>query len=134
MSFDALIRILSLCVALAGTEMLHGIARTVLLAPRLGKERAIQVSIVSGSLLAFGVCYFLVPPIGLRETAALFGLGFFLALFMASFDVAVGRFLLKLPWPRIFRDFNPASGNYLLIGLLLLLFFPWLVLEIRAPG
>lgn len=134
MSFDALIRILSLCVALAGTEMLHGIARTVLLAPRLGKERAIQVSIVSGSLLAFGVCYFLVPPIGLRETAALFGLGFFVALFMASFDVAVGRFLLKFPWPRIFRDFNPASGNYLLIGLLLLLFFPWLVLEIRAPG
>lgn len=133
MSFDTLIRILSLCVALAGAEMLHGIARTVLLAPRIGKERAIQVSIVSGSLLAFGVCYFLVPPIGLRETAALFGLGFFLALFMASFDVAVGRFLLKLPWPRIFRDFNPASGNYLLIGLLLLLFFPWLVLEIRAP-
>lgn len=134
MSVDTLIRILSLCVALAGIEMLHGIARTVLLAPRIGKERAIRVSIVSGSLLAFGVCYFLVPPIGLRETAALFGLGFFVALFMASFDVAVGRFLLKLPWPRIFRDFNPASGNYLLIGLLLLILFPWLVMQIRTAA
>lgn len=134
MSSDTLIRIFSLCAALAGTEMLHGIARTVWLAPRIGKERAIRVSIVSGSLLAFAVCFFLVPPIGLRDPLSLLGLGLFVSLFMAGFDVAVGRFLLKFPWPRIFRDFNPASGNYLLIGLLLLVFFPLLVMVIRASA
>lgn len=66
MSFDLFLRVLALCVALAGVETLHGIARTVLLAPRIGKARAVQLSVVSGTLLAFGVCALLVPGIGLQ--------------------------------------------------------------------
>ena len=37
MDADTLLRTLSLCVALAGTETLHGIARTRYANPRLGK-------------------------------------------------------------------------------------------------
>lgn len=125
-SFDT-VRVLSLCLALAGAEMLHGIARTTLLAPRVGKARAIRLSIVSGTLLAFAVCYALVPGIGLRGWAAHALLGVGLAVFMAAFDMAVGRLVLRFPWPRILRDFNPASGNYLSIGLLLLAAIPMLV-------
>ena len=50
-----LLRLASLCVLLAGAETLHGIARTVLLAPRVGKALAVKLSIVSGSLIAKAV-------------------------------------------------------------------------------
>ena len=56
MSLDLFLRVLALCVALAGVETLHGIARTVLLAPRIGKARAVQLSVVSGTLLAVCSC------------------------------------------------------------------------------
>jgi hypothetical protein len=58
-------RVLALCDALAGTESLHGTARTVLRAPRVGKALAIKLSVASGTLLAFWVCYVRVPCIGL---------------------------------------------------------------------
>lgn len=131
---DPALRILSLCLALAGVEMLHGIARTVWLAPRIGKERAIRLSIVSGSLLAFGVCLLAVPGVGLDGQLPHLALGLGLAAFMAGFDIAVGRLVMHLRWPRIWRDFNPAHGNYLSIGLVLLAGMPLLVWWLRRAG
>lgn len=58
------LRLASLCILLASAETLHGIARTILLAPVVGKALAIKLSVVSGTLLAFGLCYFFVPSIG----------------------------------------------------------------------
>lgn len=59
---DSIVRVLALCVVLAGVETLHGIARTVLVVPRIGKGRALKLSMISGALLALVVCYLLVPP------------------------------------------------------------------------
>jgi len=128
------VRIVSLCVVLAGVEMLHGIARTVWLAPRVGKDLAVKLSIVSGTLLAFGVCYLLVPGIGLSGMQEHLFLGLGLALFMAAFDVGVGKFIMRFKWPRIWRDLNPASGNYLSIGLVLLTFAPAFVWWLRRQS
>lgn len=133
MNADTALRVLALCVVLAGTETLHGIARTLWLAPRVGKARATQLSIVSGSLLAFGVCYLLVPGVGLVSMPGHLALGAVLALFMASFDAALGKWLLRRSWRKILDDFNPATGNYLLFGLALLVFFPPLVALLRNP-
>lgn len=130
---DIAIRIVALCVALAGAETLHGIARTRFLNPRLGKERAVKLSVVSGSLLAFVVCLLLVPGIGLVGYSAHLALGATLAIFMASFDIALGRWLLRRPWRRIADDFDPRSGNYLVFGLAVLVFLPALVLHLRGP-
>lgn len=124
-------RLVSLCVVLAGAETLHGIFRAVVLVPRIGKKYALKVSIVTGSALAFGVCYLLVPGIGVIDPAGLFALGFFLALFMASFDIALARILLKLPWGKVLRDFDPRTGNYLSFGLLLLVLFPYAVMRMH---
>jgi len=85
---DLVVRTAGLCVVLAGAETLHGIARTVLVVPRIGKERALKLSIISGSLLAFAVCYLLVPPMGLNRAGDLLLLGLVIALFMASFESA----------------------------------------------
>ena len=126
MSAEA-VRIFSLCLALASAEMLHGIARTVFLAPRVGKALAVKLSIISGTVLAFMVCYLLVPGIGLTGWLAHGVLGVGLAAFMALFDMAVGRFVMRFAWPRIWQDFNPASGNYLSLGLGALTGIPALV-------
>ncbi|MGE5665736.1 MAG: hypothetical protein ACM3ZD_03810 [Betaproteobacteria bacterium] len=134
MSLDEALRIASLCVVLAGVETLHGIARTVWLAPRVGKARAIKLSVVSGTLLAFGVCWLLVPGIGLHGLGPHLALGLGIAAFMAAFDVFIGRVVMRFDWPRIGRDFDPASGNYLSVGLVLLVFTPGLVWWLQTGG
>lgn len=127
MSTPDILRIASLCVLLAATETLHGIVRTVWLARKVGKERAIRISAVSGTLLAYAVCFAMVPGIGLQGLAQHLLLGLLLAAFMAGFDIAFGRLVMRFSWPRIARDFNPASGNYLSVGLAALVAAPAVV-------
>jgi hypothetical protein len=125
-----LANLLSLCLALAATETLHGIARAAWLVPRIGKKKALKVGIVTGSLLALAVCYLLVPRMGITDTMPLLGVGLVAALFMSLFDMALAALVLKRPLVRLFDDFNPATGNYLLFGVVALVFFPLLVMRV----
>jgi hypothetical protein len=134
LTLETVLRVLALCLALAATETLHGIARTKYLNPALGKARAIKLSVVTGTVLAFLVCYLLVPGLALRSYAAHVVLGLTLALFMATFDVTLGRLLLKRPWRTLAQDFNPASGNYLIFGLVALIMIPSAVFYLRGPA
>jgi hypothetical protein len=127
MNPDSLLRILALCVLLAAAETLHGIVRTLWITPRIGKTLALRWSVVSGSLLALALCAWQVPDIGLRGDGAHLALGVALASWMAAFDVAIGRLLMRKAWHKIWPDFNPASGNYLLFGLVFLMLVPWMV-------
>lgn len=124
------LRVVALCLALSGAEMLHGIARVRFLVPRVGKRRAQQVSIVTGCLLAYLVCWWIVPTLGVTGRGPQLGLGFVLALYMASFDAAVGRLVMKRPWAAVAEDFNPLKGNYLLVGCIVLAFIPTVVMTL----
>jgi hypothetical protein len=104
-----------------------------LVVPRIGKERANRLSVISGTLLALGICWMLVPGIGLQSTAAHLLLGLVLSAFMAGFDVAIGKLLMRKSWAKIWPDFDPRSGNYLLFGLIALAFIPWLVARLSWP-
>lgn len=130
MTEDLALRFISLCLALAGAETLHGIARASILVPKIGKQNALKVSIVTGSMLAFGICFLLVPGIRLEKPTELLCLGLFLALFMASFDIALAKLILRLPWGKVLKDFDPRTGNYLLFGLIGLVFWPYVVMQI----
>lgn len=111
MTADTLIRIIALCIVLAGAETLHGIARIKLIIPRIGKERAVKLSALTGTVLAFAICWALVPGIGFRSAQAHFVLGLALAAFMAAFDVAIGRWLMRKSWAKIWPDFDPAAAT-----------------------
>ena len=126
------LRILSLCVVLACTETLHGIFRTVVVTPRLGKQRAIRLSALTGTLLALLVCRLLVPGIGLTGWAELLVLGLGLATFMAAFDISLGLWLLRKPWRKVMLDFDPRTGNWLLFGLMALVTLPALAMLLHA--
>lgn len=119
-----MIRIAALCMVLACAETLHGIVRITIVIPRIGKERAVKLSALTGTVLAFMICWLLVPGIGLRSASAHLALGIGLAAFMAGFDVAIGRWLMRKSWVKIWPDFDPRTGNYLLYGLCALCFIP----------
>lgn len=127
MTADSLLHIASLCLLLACAETLHGIARTMLLVPRIGKARALKLSALTGTVLAFSICWLWVPGIGLQSAGAHLGLGLGLAAFMAGFDIAIGRWVMRKSWAKIRLDFDPRTGNYLLFGLLGLCGIPLLV-------
>jgi hypothetical protein len=131
---ELFVRILALCLVLATVEMLHGIVRVRFVVSRLGRIRAQQVSIVTGSLLAVGVCWLLVPSLGIHDRLQLLAVGFTLALFMASFDIAVARWLMHRPWSSIPQDFDPRKGNYLVFGLAILVMAPNMVMAFHAPS
>ncbi len=131
-TLESATRVLALCVVLAGAETLHGIARTVWVVPHLGKARALKLSALTGSLLALGICMLLVPGIAPSTLGAQLALGATLATFMAAFDVAMVKLLLRKPWHQVWPDFNPATGNYLLYGLLFLVLVPALVMAMRG--
>lgn len=126
------IKILCLCFMLAGVETLHGIARTLLIAPKIGNKRAKQYSIISGTLLAFAVCYIMVPWLNIHVGYQLIFIGLVLALFMALFDITLARFVVKLKWGSVINDFNPAKGNYLIFGLILLIMIPYAVMKLKG--
>ncbi len=131
--FHDLALILLLCVLLASAETLQGIVRAAVLVPRLGKKTALKISAITGSLLALLLCAWMIPKTSLNSAADLLLAGVILAAFMALFDVLIGRWVMKLNWEKIGRDFNPANGNYLSIALLLLITYPWVVMQILGP-
>lgn len=132
MDWNLGLRVAALCLLLAAAETLHGIARTVLVVPRLGKARALALSALTGSLLAFALCWIYVPGLRLHGALAHGLLGLGLAGFMAAFDIAVGRLLMRKPLAKIWPDFDPRTGNFLAFGLLSLALAPWLVSVLRG--
>lgn len=127
MPADTALRLLALCLMLASAETLHGIARTVLVVPRIGKARATRWSALTGSLLALGICWWMVPPLGLQGVQQHLALGLGLAAFMAAFDLAIGRLVMRKAWHKLWPDFDPRTGNFLSLGLAFLVVAPLLV-------
>jgi hypothetical protein len=126
------IKISSLCLMLASVETLHGIARTIYVVPKIGNKRAKQYSVISGTFLAFTVCYIMVPWLDINVEYQLILVGFVLAVFMATFDIVLARFVVKLKWKNIIDDFNPAKGNYLIFGIISLVIIPYAVMKLKG--
>jgi len=113
-----------LCIAAA--ETLHGILRIRLLNRRLGDHRARQVGVFTGSFLILLITWLLMPWLELRSASQALAVGGFLTLLMLLFDVALGRFYLRLRWTRILADFDVRKGGLLGLGMLVLFAAPWL--------
>ena len=121
------LNILSLCIALAAVETLHGVFRAAVLVPRVGKKTALKLGVFSGSALGFLVCLYFVPRMDVTGPLALLGVGLFAALFMVTFDLVLARVLLRRSFARSLAGLNPKTGNFLVFGLLFLAVCPLLV-------
>lgn len=125
-----LARALTVWLGLACAELLHGVARSLLLAPRVGQAASKRWGVLSGSALAFGVAWLAAPWLDAGAGGQAWAVGALWALLMAAFDLSLAR-ALGVPWRAALKDFDLREGGLLPLGLLAVSAAPWLVARLR---
>ncbi len=111
-------------------EVGNGICRGRFLTPRLGDFRARQVSVFTGSLNIFVISLLSIKWIGAASNQELWIIGTMWLVLMLAFEILLGRYVFKLPWAAVFKDFNLLEGRLLAIGMLYLLAAPYIAAKI----
>jgi hypothetical protein len=128
---DVWVRAFAAWLAIIAAEMVHGVLRGVLLAPRVGDFRARQLGVATGCLLILGIAYLLVDWIGARTTALLAAVGTGWAVSTLAFEIGLGRLVLGSSWERLWSDYDVARGGLMPFGLLLMALAPILAARWR---
>jgi hypothetical protein len=130
MDIYSIIKIILFFILVASSETLNGIARTVFLNKQFGIQQAKRLSLISALILCLLICYVYVPWLNIRTDKGLLFLGISLSLFMITFDIVLGRFVMKARWKTILDDFDLRKGNLLGIGVIVMAFCPLLASRI----
>ena len=126
-----LFRALLVWLVIVGIETVHGILRSLLLMPVVGDFRARQISVLTGSLLIFGVACILIDWIQAKTSKQLILVGVMWVLFTVIFEIVLGRLILGLSWNRITEDYDLSQGGLLGFGLLFMAAAPLLAQLLR---
>ncbi len=121
-----LIRIVAVWLLLIGAEVVHGVARAILLVPRVGDLRARQIGVFSGSALILAIASLAAPWLRARTAPAQMLAGSVWLVLTLWFEIAFGRLVVKASWERIGSDYNLARGGLLPLGLAVLTLAPWI--------
>jgi hypothetical protein len=113
-------------------EIIHGIARSVLLVPYLGDLRARQIGVLTGSLAILVIALALVRWMGAATKKQLAVVGVTWLILTLTFEMIFGRLALHYSWERLLADYNPAEGGLLGIGMIFLTLAPLLAAKIRG--
>ena len=126
-----LLRGLAVWLCIISVEVLHGIARTVFLAPAVGDFRARQIAVFTGSLLILVIATSFIRwirPDSARQAVAVGTVWLVLTL---AFEIGFGRYVAQAPWSRIASDYNMLRGGLLPIGLGVLTAAPLIAAKVR---
>jgi hypothetical protein len=125
------LRALAVWVCIILVEVLHGVARTLFLAPVIGDFRARQVAVFTGSFLIVLVATLFIGwlrPANIREAVRV---GIVWLVLTLTFEIAFGRFVVHVSWARIASDYDLPRGGLLPIGLLVLAAAPLIAAKLR---
>jgi hypothetical protein len=111
----------------------HGAVREVFIAPLIGGLRARQVGVLTGSLLVLLIAWLCSRWMRAGSTRAQFTVGAFWVALTLLFEFSLGR-AMGASWARLFSDYNPAQGGFMLLGLAVLFAAPWLVSRWPKPN
>jgi hypothetical protein len=116
-------------------ETLHGIAREIFLAPELGGLRARQLGVLVGSLLILAIAWLTARWLGADSRRSQLLVGAFWVGMTVLFEIVLGR-ATGAGWDRIFSDYNPARGGFMIAGLAVMFIAPMLAANRRrmSPG
>jgi hypothetical protein len=118
-----------LCIIIV--EVLHGIARTMFLAPAVGDFRARQVAVLTGSFLILLVAMLFIRWIRPADIDDAVRVGIAWLVLTLAFEIAFGRYVVHASWSRIASDFNLSRGGLLPVGLLVLTAAPFIAARLR---
>jgi hypothetical protein len=113
-------------------ESIHGLLRTLLLAPWIGEFRARQVSVFTGAAIIFAISIATIRWIGARQRGELLRIGIVWVLLTVAFEVSLGRFIMKLDWGRISSDYDLPHGGLMGLGLLAMSVTPLVTASLRG--
>lgn len=125
-------RALVVVFGIACAETLHGVVRTLWLAPRLGDLRSRQVGVLTGSMLIMAIATLAIRWLGPRTRHERLAIGALWLVFMLAFEIGLGR-ALGASWTRLIADYDPQQGGFMLFGMAVLLFAPTTAARIRHP-
>jgi hypothetical protein len=123
---------LAVWVILIAAEILHGIARSVLLVPHVGQFRSSQIGVFTGSLIILAVALLFVRWIGASRTAHLLGVGVLWLGLTLAFEILFGHFVAGQSWERLASDYNVFGGGLLPFGMIFLAFSPLIAGKMRG--
>lgn len=124
-------RAVAVWFVIIAAETIHGIARTLWLAPLVGDFRARQMAVFTGSAIFLAITAVFIRWIGPRTRRAALAIGgLWLALTLA-FEIGLGR-ATGASWDRITEDYDPRRGGLLAIGMLVLVLAPLLAARLRG--
>jgi hypothetical protein len=127
-----LLRAVAVWLLIILIESIHGIFRTLLLAPWMGDFPARQFGVFTGSLLILTAAYLSIRWLRAETTGALIAVGFTWLVLTVLFEVGLGRFVLHLSWERIVSDYDIRHGRLMLFGLLILTLSPLIAAKMRG--
>ncbi len=126
-----ILRTVLVWLLIIAVETIHGILRTLLLAPLVGDFAARQIAVFTGSLIIFIIAWLTVRWIRAESKGKLLLVGLIWGVLTVLFEVALGRWVLDLPWERIFEDYDVTRGGLLGLGLLFMALSPLLASKLR---
>lgn len=119
-------------IGIALLEMIHGIIRAKVLAPKIGDLRSRQFGVLSGSILILGYSWIVFPWLSLQTSSEAIQLGGLWLICMLIFEFTVGHFVFRFSWKWLLNDFNFFKGRLLAFGMLILTLAPWISGRVRG--
>lgn len=113
-------------------ESLHGTARELWLKPLVGDFRARQIAFFSGMVLILTIALLFVRWLRAASKQQLLKVGLLWMVLTLMFEFSLGLLVLNYSWERMWQDYNLAQGGLMGLGLLWMLFAPWLAFKLRA--
>ena len=127
-----IVRVLAVWVLLLVTAIINGGFREDVLVPSLGQRSAQTLSGVTGSLLIFLCTYILIKfihPHGVHGCIAIGGVWFFLTV---GFEFVFGLYVRKRPLDELLDAYDPRTGNFWVLVLMVVFFSPFIAAKLRG--
>ena len=112
-------------------ESVHGVLRTLLLAPTVGDFRARQIGVATGAVLILAIACLSARWLDGRTKSRLLAVGCLWLAMTLAFEVALGRWAFGYGWERLASDYDLPHGGLMPLGLLVLVAAPLIAARAR---
>jgi hypothetical protein len=131
MELPTVIKYIAAWLGMMALAVLNGLLRDRAYGPRVGELAGHQFS-TAILLILFGAYFYLLErvwPLYSRQTA--WAIGVVWLIMTLIFETALGRFVAREPWKKVFGDYNILAGRVWILVPIWVLFGPYVVFRLR---